>query len=247
MSDKIQTLANLHKPGDPLLLFNIWDAGSAQIVARAGAKAIATGSLSVAGAQGFEDGEKLPLSFAQTNASHIASAVDIPVTVDLETGYGAEPTAVGESALLMKAVGVAGLNVEDQNLSAGGLRSPADQEKRLKAAADTGLFINARTDLFIQTAIADHDEKLVTDAFERCQFYADAGARSFFVPFLSDEKLIGLLCDKSPLPVNIMKMPDMLSVAQLAALGVARISYGPGPWRAAMEAFEAEAQQIYRN
>ncbi len=244
MTDMIKQFTEFHEPGKPLLLYNIWDAGSAQVAVRAGAKAVATGSLSVAGAQGFEDGEKLPFDFALTNAKHIVSAVDVPVTIDLETGYGDDAPAVGVNAQRMREAGVAGLNLEDQNLSAGGLRDVSAQADRIKAAAETGLFINARTDVFIQTPIADHDDALAQKALERCQAYADAGASSFFIPFAIDEKLIGEVCEKAGLPINVMMMPDSPSISRLAELGVARISYGPGPWMAAMSALEAEALKI---
>ncbi|QTD55602.1 isocitrate lyase/PEP mutase family protein [Parasphingorhabdus cellanae] len=247
MTGRIQQFTELHQPGQPLVLYNIWDAGSAQATVRAGAKAVATGSLSVAGAQGFDDGEKLPFDFALTNARHIVSAVDVPVTVDLETGYGDSAAAVGANAQQMKDVGVAGLNLEDQDFSAGGLRDVSAQADRIKVAADTGLFINARTDLFIQTPIPDHDGALAQKALERCQAYADAGAGSFFVPFAISEKLIGDICAKAKLPINVMMMPDSPSTLRLAELGVARISYGPGPWMAAMSAFEAEALKIFES
>ncbi len=247
MTDMIKKFAELHQPGKPLVLYNIWDAGSAQVAVRAGAKAVATGSLSVAGAQGFEDGEKLPFDFALTNATHIVHAVDVPVSIDLETGYGDDARTVGTNARLMKEAGVAGLNLEDQDLSNGGLRDVAAQAQRIKAAADSGLFINARTDLFIQTPADAHDDALAEKALERCAAYADAGAGSFFIPFAADEKLIGSICEKANLPVNIMMMPDSPSPSRLAELGVARISHGPGPWMAAMAAFEAEALKIFQS
>ncbi len=245
MTDMIKKFAELHQPGNPLVLYNVWDAGSAQVAVRAGAKAVATGSLSVAGAQGFEDGEKLPFEFALTNATHIVHAVDVPVSIDLETGYGDEAANVGANAKSMKEAGVVGLNIEDQDLSAGGLRDVSTQAERIKAAADTGLFINARTDLFIQTPSQGHDDSLAQKALERCQAYADAGAGSFFIPFATDEKLIGHICEKAGLPVNIMMMPDGPSISRLAELGVSRISFGPGPWKAAMAALEAEALRIF--
>jgi 2-methylisocitrate lyase-like PEP mutase family enzyme len=244
MTDMIKQFAELHIPGEPIILYNIWDAGSAQVAVRSGAKAVATGSLSVAGAQGFEDGEKLPFEFALTNAKHIVAAVDVPVSIDLETGYGADAATVGVNAQQMKDAGAAGLNLEDQDLSAGGLHDVSAQAERVKAAADTGLFINARTDLFIQTPLPDHDDTLAQKALERCSAYADAGAGSFFIPFAMDEKLISNICEKASLPVNIMMMPDGPSMSRLAELGVSRISFGPGPWKAAMAAFEAEALKI---
>lgn len=247
MTDMMKQFADLHQSGKPLILYNIWDAGSAQVAVRAGAKAVATGSLSVAGAQGFDDGEKLPFDFALTNARHIVSAVDVPVSIDLETGYGNDVRAIGANAQLLKDAGVAGLNLEDQDLSAGGLRTVSAQADRIKAAAETGLFINARTDMFIQTPIPDHDDALAQKALERCKAYADEGAGSFFIPFANDEKLIGDICEKAKVPINVMIMPDSPSISRLAELGVARISYGPGPWMAAMLAFEAEARKIFGN
>lgn len=245
MTDMITQFAELHQPGEPLTLYNIWDAGSARVAVRGGAKAVATGSLSVAGAQGFDDGEKLPFDFALNNANHIVSAVDVPVSIDLETGYGDDADAVGANAKLMKEAGAAGLNIEDQDLSAGGLRDLAAQAERISAAADSGIFVNARTDLFIQTPADEHDDALVSKALERCAVYAQAGAKSFFIPFATDEKIIGDICATAGLPINIMAMPQGPSPARLAELGVARISHGPGPWMSAMAAFEADVQKIY--
>lgn len=247
MTDKIAQFAKLHQPGKPLILYNIWDAGSARVAVRAGTQAVATGSLSVAGAQGFDDGEKLPFDFALTNAKHIVAAVDVPVSIDLETGYGDDANAVGTSARLMKEAGVAGLNIEDQDLSKGGLRDVAAQADRIKAAADTGIFVNARTDIFIQTPVENHDEIRVQDVLDRCRAYADMGAGSFFIPFAVDDKIIAMVCEHAPIPVNVMIMPNSPSRERLAELGVARISYGPGPWMAAMAAFEAEALKIFSN
>lgn len=246
MSDLVERFSKLHQPGKPLILFNIWDAGSAKVAADAGAKAVATGSLSVAGAQGYEDGEALPFDFALTNAKHITSALDIPVSIDMETGYGENPEDVETNAQLMKDIGVAGLNIEDQDLKSGGLRHIDDQASRLAAAARTGIFVNARTDLFIQTPLPDHDQALVRQAVDRGKAFADAGARSLFVPFAMDEKMIGALCEKSALPVNIMMMPDSPTIPRLAELGVARISYGPGPWRAAMASFKEQAKRAFQ-
>ncbi|MEO9468508.1 isocitrate lyase/phosphoenolpyruvate mutase family protein [Parasphingorhabdus sp.] len=246
MSDMVARFAKLHQPGRPLILYNIWDAGSAKIVAGAGARAVATGSLSVAGAQGYEDGEALPFDVAVTNAKHITSVVDIPVSIDLETGYGEQSDDVEANARSMKDIGVAGLNIEDQDLNSGGLRDIDEQATRLAAAASTGIFVNARTDLFIQTPLPEHDQALVRLALERGKAFADAGARSLFVPFVRDEQLIATLCEKSELPVNIMMMPDSPEILRLAELGVARISYGPGPWRAAMASFEEQAKRIFQ-
>jgi 2-methylisocitrate lyase-like PEP mutase family enzyme len=242
---KAEQFAALHVPGDPLILFNIWDAGSAVAVARAGAKAIATGSASVAGANGFEDGETVPLDLVLANAARIASAVELPVTIDFESGYGATAAEVGESVAALAETGAVGLNLEDQRIGGTGLH-PIDQQcARIAAAAATGLWVNARTDLFIQADRQTHDRALLETALERARAYAEAGARSFFAPLLIDPDLIADLCRACPLPVNIMAMPGCPPASDLARLGVARISHGPGPWRAAMGYLEDEAKAAF--
>ena len=245
MNDRKQQFAELHKPGDPLILYNIWDAGSALAVQRAGAKAIATGSLSVAGAQGYDDGEKLPFETILANSRNIVAAVDLPVTIDLESGYGADPAAVGDAVGALAETGAVGINLEDQDIANAGIRGPAEQALRVRAAAETGMFINARTDLFIQTPLNEHDRALAEQALERARAYADAGAGSFFIPFAADEELIGHICEQSPLPVNCMIMPDSIPIARMAELGVATLSYGPGPWMAAMANLEQQASRVY--
>src|SRR4029453_5860851 len=109
-NDRCQRFAALHVPGDPLVLFNAWDAGSAQAVAKSGAKAIATGSASVAMANGFGDGEEVPMDFALVNATRIVKAVDLPVTVDFEGGYATEPEAVGKNVERLVETGATGCN-----------------------------------------------------------------------------------------------------------------------------------------
>ena len=129
-----ETFRALHVPGRPLVLFNIWDAGSAKAVAASGARAIATGSWSVAAANGFEDGERMPLDLVIANLQRIVGAVDLPVTIDLESGYGADPTAVGESVAQAILVGAIGCNLEDSLPADGSLRPTPDQAARIRAA-----------------------------------------------------------------------------------------------------------------
>lgn len=235
--------AALHRPGKPLVLFNAWDAGSARAVAAAGAAAIATGSWSVAAAHGLSDGEALPLDLALANLGRIVAAVDLPVTVDLERGYGATPDAVGETLRRAAAAGAVGCNLED-SLADGSLRSATAQADRLRAgrAAAPDLFINARTDIFFQRPAAAHDSAMVEAALERARVYAAAGANALFVPGLIDATLIGKLVAASPLPVNVMVGAGTPPGAALAALGVARVSHGPGPFLDAMQQVEAAAR-----
>jgi 2-methylisocitrate lyase-like PEP mutase family enzyme len=241
MNDTVSAFAALHAPGNPLILFNIWDAGSAVAVAKAGAKAIATGSYGVAGAHGVGDGEKLPLEIAINTLAEIAAITDLPVTIDMEAGYGADAFAVGVTIQRAADAGAIGVNLEDKDPVTKKLFSVVDACARIKAAATTGVFVNARADLFILTPPAEHDATKVDAMIERAKAYADAGARSLFAPFLQDAALIERLCAGSPLPVNILMRPGCPDHKSLAGLGVARISHGHGPWAAAMDWLQTEA------
>jgi 2-methylisocitrate lyase-like PEP mutase family enzyme len=245
MTNPVDTFASLHVPGKPVILYNIWDAGSAAAVAKAGAQAIATGSWGVAGAHGFKDGETFPLDLAMSNLTEILRVTDLPVTIDLEAGYGADAAAVGQSVARAFAAGAAGINLEDKDPVTRKLFSIADASARMAAAASTGIFVNARADLFILTPPADHSQSVADAVLERARAYADAGARSLFVPFLIDEALIGYVCEHSPLPVNILIHPQGPGHKRLAQLGVARISHGHGPWAEAMDWLTAQAASIY--
>ncbi|MEO0500273.1 MAG: isocitrate lyase/phosphoenolpyruvate mutase family protein [Pseudomonadota bacterium] len=233
---------DLHRKGDPVVLFNIWDAGSAQAVVKAGAQAVATGSASVAMAHGEADGERLALDLALANAARVVAAVDMPVTVDFEGGYAEAPDEVAANVARLAATGAAGLNFEDGRPGEGSIYPLEAQVERIAAArgADAGLFLNARTDLFLNADAADH-AGLVEDALARGAAYAEAGADGVFVPGLTAPDLIARICDGCSLPVNVMWMPGITGRSELAALGVARISHGPFPYLAAMKALEAAA------
>lgn len=240
--DKAGAFGALHVPGTPLVLFNAWDAGSARAVAGAGAHAIATGSWSVAAANGFADGEHLPLAFAMDNLRRIVDAVAaLPVTIDLESGYGDPPASVAATVAAAIEAGAIGCNLEDSFPADGSLRDIAVHAARLAAARDAAdaaglpFFINARTDVFFQKPAAGHDAAMVAAALERARAYADVGASGLFVPEVVAEALIARIAEASPLPVNVMAMPGVPARARLAELGVARISHGPGPYRGAMQ------------
>ena len=242
--ESIARFRALHIPGDPLILVNIWDAGSAKAVAAAGAKAIATGSYGVAGAQGRADGEDFPLVDVFESLARILSVTDLPVTIDMESGYGADPAGVGVSVARARAAGAAGINMEDRLPGRNDLLPIAEAQARYRAAADTGIFVNARCDVFRGADVAKDGERLVAAVLERARAYADAGAGSLFVPFLLDPKCIGAICDASPLPVNILRGKGGPTHAELASLGVARISHGHQPWAAAMAWLTGQAQQV---
>jgi 2-methylisocitrate lyase-like PEP mutase family enzyme len=244
-ADRARSFAALHVPGDPLVLFNVWDAGSARAVASAGAKAIATGSASVAMANGFADGQEVPMDFALANAARIAASVDLPVTVDFEGGYADEPAIIRANVASLIATGAIGCNFEDQIVGTDRLYSIEEQAGRIAAvrrAADADFFINARTDIFLKAPQETHDEAMADHAIERARVYADAGASGYFVPMLGDLKLLERVCAGSPIPVNFMTYPGCRSNAAVAATGVARISHGPFPHMALMEQLEAAAR-----
>lgn len=236
-AEKARAFKALHVKGDPVVLFNIWDPGTAKIVAGAGAKALATGSKPVATAFGYEDGEKIPLDLALDNFRRIVAATDLPVTMDLEGGYGVSPEAVAETVRRAIEAGAVGFNFEDQVVGGSGLHALDVQAERVRAAVDavraSGVpaFVNARTDLFLKASPDAHDAALVAQAVERAKAYEQAGADGFFAPGLADDGLIGRLVEDVALPVNIIALPNVPPRTRLAELGVARISYGPVPWR----------------
>lgn len=240
-NEKARLFHALHVRGQPLVLFNAWDAGSARAVAEAGAGAVATGSWSVAAANGFADGERMPLPFALDNLRRMIAAVSQPVTIDLESGYGETPTQVAATVAAALEAGAVGCNLEDSFPADGSLRDSADQAARLAAAREVAdkagvpLFINARTDVFFQKPADAHDVDMVEEALRRARAYADAGASGLFVPGVIAEPLIARLANASPLPLNIMVMSGVPGRARLAELGVARISHGPGPYCGAMQ------------
>ena len=247
-NELFQRFAALHVPGDPGVLFNIWDAGSALAVEKAGARAIATGSASVAMANGFGDGENLPMEFALENARRIAASVELPVTVDFEGAYSNDPTQVGVNFAELAETGVVGCNFEDQVVGGEGLHPIALQAERIAAARHAvgpDFFINVRTDLFLKAPQETHDKAMLDEAIERVRAYAEAGASGYFVPMLGDLDMLSRLCAVSPVPVNFMTYPGCPSKADVAATGVARISHGPFPHMALMGQLEEAAKEAF--
>lgn len=250
LQDKAATFRALHVPGLPLVLFNAWDAGSAKTVAKAGAKAIATGSWSIAAANGLPDGEKVDRALHLQTISSIAATIDLPVTADLESGFSAEPDGVSETVRLAIEAGAIGCNLEDSYPNDGSLRPIEDAVARdtaARRAANVGLpgfFINARTDVFFQKPPEEHSLAMVEEALERGRAYAEAGADGLFVPFVTDLELIRELASRSPLPLNVMRMAPTPTIGELADAGVARVSHGPYPYILAMDALENAARSL---
>ncbi|MFK7993090.1 MAG: isocitrate lyase/phosphoenolpyruvate mutase family protein [Granulosicoccus sp.] len=237
--EKANHFASLHIAGSPLVLYNIWDAGSAKTITDSGAAAVATGSWSVAAAHGFDDGEKIPMSLLFEVVRRIAESVDVPLSVDFEGGYSTDPDAAAENIRQLIATGAIGINIEDQIVGGQGLHSIVDQANRIRAIrkaaeqANVPLFINSRTDLFLKSDATQHQGH-VDEALERATAYAEAGASGFFVPGLTQSALIERVCLNTGLPVNVMMRGELKKISDVAPLGVSRASFGPGPYIEAM-------------
>jgi 2-methylisocitrate lyase-like PEP mutase family enzyme len=223
------TLRALHER--TLVLPNAWDAASAAIIARAGAEAIATTSGGVAWSAGRPDGHGLTRAEMAELVGRIARIVDIPVTADIEGGYGPSADDVAATVRAVIDAGAVGVNLEDSRAPGGPLFDVSDQVERVRAAraAATGaalpeLWINVRTDVYL-FGIGEPDGRL-DDVLSRVDAYAGAGADSLFVPGLIDLDTLGTLVKQSPLPINVMVWPGAPTVAELAAVGVRRISVG---------------------
>ena len=227
---KAAALRSLHEDGI-FVLPNAWDAGSAAMIAAAGAPVIATTSAGVSWSLGRQDGQRLSRPEATDAVRRIADAVDVPVTADIEGGYGSDPGTVAATVAAMIGAGAVGINLEDSGAPGGGLFAVADQAGRLAAAraaaAGAGLpelVINARTDVFL-FGIGEPAGRL-DDVIARAAAYAEAGADSLFVPGLLDLDILAALTGKVSLPVNVMVGPGAPDVAALRAAGVRRVSLG---------------------
>jgi len=211
----------------PLVLPNAWDAGSAAAIEAAGAPAIATTSAGISWAHGTGDGERLNRQRMLEALSEIVASVAIPVSADIESGYGTTPEAVASTVSALIELGVAGINIEDSPGAEGPLREPSIQADRIAAArtaaerADVRLWINARTDTFLGGG-GTADEQLL-ETMVRADVYARAGADSLFVPGVVDLEVIEAIA-KGPLPINVMIAPGAPDIAALARAGASRIN-----------------------
>ena len=248
LTGKAQTFRSLGTDS-VLVLPNAWDAGSAAVIAAAGAPAIATTSGGVSWSLGFRDGQHAGRPAMLEAARRIAAAVSVPVSFDAEGGYGEAPEAVAETVRGLVAAGVVGANLEDSLTPGGPLFDVEAQAARLaagrKAAGEAGLpdfVINARTDVFLFGIGAP--EGRLADVLTRAKAYAEAGADGLFVPGLLDLEVLRELCAASPLPVNAMAGDGGPSVAELATAGVRRISVGTGLAQVAYTAARDAAARI---
>ena len=240
--------AGLHRTGQPLLLANAWDAGSAVAIEAAGAKAIATTSAGVAWSLGVPDAAGLGADRAAAVIGRIVAAVSVPVSADIEAGYGDSPDAVAATVAAVVGAGAVGVNLEDRRDGAC-LFGAAEQAERLaaarRAASGVPVWINARTDVFLSGACPSIRAG-VADALERAAVYQAAGADSLFVPGLVDLEAIAELA-AGPLPVAVMVWPGAPTVSELTAAGVVRISLGSAIAQAAYGLAARAAAELFTN
>ncbi len=239
LPQKAAKLAALHRQGRPLVLVNAWDAASARIIETAGSQAIATSSAGVAFACGYPDGEKISRERMLEAVARICAAVSLPVTADLERGYGDTPEEMRRTAEGLLEAGAVGLNLEDgTGRSDTPLADVALQIEKIRAILAAGrghgvpIVLNARTDVYLR-GVGPESGRLA-EAIGRGEAYRDAGAACVFVPGVTDPAVIGELVARLACPVNVLAVAGGPSIGELAKLGVARVSLGSGPMRAAM-------------
>lgn len=242
----------LHRPGDPVVLVNAWDAATARLLASVGAPAIATSSAAMAWSLGRNDGEGGTLPGFSDAVERIVAAVEVPVTVDVEAGQGPNPTDVASTIRRVIQAGAVGVNLEDRVLPAGATAElyPIDaQQLRIRSARAAGdlagvaLVINARIDTYL-AEIGPAEERRA-ETVRRAAAYVAAGADVIYVPGVRDAETIGALCEAIAAPVNILAGPGSPTVPELAKLGVARVSLGSWPMRAMLAQLQRAAQSVY--
>ncbi len=243
-AERASTLLALHTEPALLRLVNVWDVASARVVAQTeGTRALATASHSIAAMYGYQDGEHIPRDLMLEAVGRIVEAVDLPVTADLEGGYG----DAGETCRRAIGLGVVGANIEDQMRPLPD--AVASVEAVVRAAADEGVpdfVLNARTDAVLRGADRDPAEVLA-DAIERGRAYLEAGAPVVFVPgALVEEQVVALVDAFGPQRLSMLPVAGAPSLDRLEELGVARVSFGPFPQQVALTALQQMVEGVVR-
>jgi 2-methylisocitrate lyase-like PEP mutase family enzyme len=246
---KAEKFLAMHAGREAVVLANVWDVASARIIEDAGFPAIATTSAGIAFAQGFPDGQKIPADRMIAAVANIASSVKVPVTADVEAGYGQTPEDAGRTARQVIEAGAVGMNFED---ATGDSQHPLTdlklQVKRIgairEAAEKSGvpLVLNARTDVYL-AQVGDPATRY-DETVRRLRAYREAGADCVFVPGVRDAETIGRIVADLKCPVNILGVPGAPSIPELIALGVKRVSLGSGPMRASMGFLRRLADEV---
>ena len=237
LRDTAEVLRRLHVEGPMLVLPNAWDAGSARIFVEAGFRALATTSAGIAFSLGFPDGERISRDEMLAAVSRITRRIDVPITADMEAGYGLTPNAVAETVRRVIDAGAVGMNLEDRMEGKPLIDLPlaVERVRAARAAADAvgvPLVLNARTDAF-EAPELQPAQRLV-EAVRRGNAFRQAGADSVFVPFVGDRETIEQLVQQIRAPLNILGTPNAPTLKELATLGVRRVTFGSAPMRATL-------------
>jgi 2-methylisocitrate lyase-like PEP mutase family enzyme len=232
----------LHGPGRLLVLANAWDAGSARLIEACGAEAIATTSAGLAWSRGHPDGNALPPPVLARAVAEIARVVSVPLSVDAEGGYSADPAAVGETIAAVLDGGAVGVNLEDGGDSPELLCAKIDAAKTAAERAGVDLFVNARTDVYLRGLVPP--ERAVEETVARVRRYADAGADGAFVPRLAAPDAIRSVASEISLPLNVLVVPGLAPIAELRPLGVRRVSAGSAIAQASYAVARRAATQL---
>lgn len=220
-----RTFHRLHRDG-LLVLPNAWDAGTARLIESLGARAVATTSAAVAWSHGYADGNLLPVPRLVATVSEITRAISVPLSIDLEGGYGDDPAAVAEAVAAAVEAGAVGINIEDGTGTPGLLAAKIEAAKGAAARHGVDLFVNARTDVYLRGLVPP--DRRLDETLERAARYRAAGADGLFVPGLAEPAAIRAIAAAVPLPLNVLAQPGLPPAVDLAALGVRRLSAGPG-------------------
>jgi 2-methylisocitrate lyase-like PEP mutase family enzyme len=245
LSQKADTLRALHRRGDPLVLPNAWDAGSAKAVVAAGFKAVATTSAGVAQSLGYEDHQLTPPDEMFAAIARISRAVEVPVTADIEAGYGLSPSEIAQRLL---EAGAVGCNLEDTDHSKHAQRDAFEQAKFLSEVKAAGqklgvdLVINARTDAFILN-VGDEDSQ-IAESVRRGRLYYAAGADCVYPILAKSERALAELAQKLEGALNGLLMPSAPPLQRQRELGYARVSAGPGLYRGAMAELKRRLDEL---
>ncbi|ANZ38210.1 3-methyl-2-oxobutanoate hydroxymethyltransferase [Lentzea guizhouensis] len=240
-TDRTQHFHTLHQQ-PPLVLPNAWDVASALIVEAAGARAVATTSAGVAWSLGAPDGDRLDRDLAVGLVARIARAVKVPVTADIEAGFGANADEVRQTLEAVAAAGASGVNIEDGH--GGSVREVAEQSERLRAAREGApeIYLNARIDVYLR-GVGDPAGRL-DETLKRAEAYLAAGASGIFVPGVTDLATVAELAKNVPAPLNVLAGPGAPTTAELGQAGAARISVGTALASAAYAVVKRAAEEI---
>lgn len=222
--NKTDTFRALHSQHTPLILPNVWDAGGARMVESLGAKAVATTSAGVAWSKGFKDGNVIPTRLVAHLAEEIVNAVKIPVSIDFEAGYSDNASVVAENLRPIAAAGISGINIEDGIDEPKILAKKIEAIKKMASLEGVDIFVNARTDVYLQDLVAD--DKKVNETLTRAGEYERAGADGLFVPGLTDIAAITTITNGTGLPINLMSDSALPKASELAKINVRRLSAG---------------------